>query len=574
MGFAGIEGVPRPGAAEVERLARLVAGCRQLEDIQDPARRETLLEEVQGLAVELGRGPALLGRPQPVGELPLDIREAFFTAVLSLPLLAAMPGPGRVGNLVSGTMEHYRADDLGEPLSPGRIAGALELPEESRARGMEYVEESADRLDRIHRVMEAVLVDAGLGGEESPKTVSDEAALTLFRRLYPLCTLRPGEVKLYWTHCTAHFAVFVRETRGEEYACFWDSVGGFRFPYYDHFPMFGFLDTSMADHDWVTRIAELSGQPEGRTRRILDSSVMALKGETVELYLLHDIWGHRWQGPLTRWKRYYDRLKLQDESLVVTERTTRDGRSIPFSDLIQAEVEGGAVRLYYGSEALWQWLSSEVEERLALAFTQLLSEQTADLIEHKYETDRPPEAPCLGTTSHFPGLPCKPDFAVQDWHAIWQGVFRPFREISRKQRILRQSIREALWPVLRGRVTQGALESSLDDLVPRLVADIEAFHDDALDSDLQPAARGQPSFHACGLANLMHLQGAMTRRCAVEDRADTRLFRGSREVMCLFLAQLIEKDPGRNFWRLDEVLEGAFEPMLEAVKRSGDASGG
>ncbi len=551
-----LDGLPRVSRDRLELLEEIVYSCDRLQDSTTPDRA-ALAAKLSELLDRFQRGRPPKGDSRG-GPLPSDnTLSSFYTALMSLPNFSEMPGARHFDTAGSRVMGRYRTDYSGALLFGDQIAAALGLDPDRISSLDDYLTESREKLLSVQQVMDALRQEAGLRLDAPRAGGTDQAVLDLFRKVYPACDLRPEEVRLYWTRCTAHFAVFVEDTRGRDFSDFWDSVSGFRFPYFDHFPMFGFLDTDGSDHDWLVAISERSGEPIARTRRILDSSLMALKGETLDKYLLHDIWGHRWQGIFTRWKEFYDQLKLQDEALVATESWSWEGQSVPFGVLLSHTVDGGEVRWSYDPAALQTWLLREAEERITLAFTQILSELTADLIEDKYRQIKGPADPDLNNSSWLPDLPCKADFSLTDLRRIWESIFAPFQDVRRKARVMRKSIFEAHRKDLADRVSRESLWKSLDPLVEDLVRDIESFHTERLQTRITSG-----SLYGLAAANVLDLHGVLNRLCAEEERTDRRLCEGYRDLLCLFIAQYFERNPVRNFWVLDEMLDTHFTALV------------
>ena len=137
----------------------------------------------------------------------------------------------------------------------------------------------------------------------------DVRVAELFARLYRGSPLRPGEVGLVRTGTSLFFTCPLPGTPSHaralasrdgaaraEFERFAREFGEVRQRDYQNFPVFGFFRGEYVDPSLLDALASASGIPREEVERVLTTMVSVLPADELDQYVVHDAWGHQWQG--------------------------------------------------------------------------------------------------------------------------------------------------------------------------------------------------------------------------------------------------------------------------------------
>ena len=135
----------------------------------------------------------------------------------------------------------------------------------------------------------------------------------------------------------------------------------------------------------------------------------------LDKYLIHDTWGHQWQESLLNFEEPYTALTLFKRRLSLTETALVLGEKTSFADAF-VKTEAGTIAL--DPVKLQQFIDAELYERAIIAFTPILAEMLADVVEYKFLELHPEQEDLLPSSSLLKTFPSKLDLTLVDLSLI------------------------------------------------------------------------------------------------------------------------------------------------------------
>jgi hypothetical protein len=295
----------------------------------------------------------------------------------------------------------------------------------------------------------------------------------------------------------------------------------------------------------------------------------------VDRFLVHDAWGHQWQAALLRFEDAFQEIATFG-ALPELEHEARDasGESLGFGRALERLADS----LRAGSEAervetaeLDRFLLAEGTRRLVRASSGLVAEMLADVVEYKYLLQRPEHAERLDSSSFFPELAAKLDLSSADlvlYHRLALAGFESFAHAAEEREAfaLRLARAHPRWPA-------------------SLAAEVTEILRSRIEAWLAWAFSPEPRFEFTGetlhanLASRMLLQllalstqlNAVLARLPRATSTRSGTLRGVIDWLVLSAAAFYDRDPERNFWRLDEYVGLGFERCSRRVAHALEA---
>ena len=338
--------------------------------------------------------------PSDCDEATLDTAfiEAVLLALEHYPTLVHHPEIENVDTAGSKIFTRFTPDAPPTPDKREQLKSALQhafnLDSERMDRLNRELSTRTRPLRHRHQIIKSLQTRFNLVSD-NPKLDAD--ILQLFQSLYPDSPFEAGEVKLVKTASALYFCLPTEPVvkRGQK-SKFSEEDDPSQHPqaYYEkflqkiwevepfaHFPVFGTFNAEELDLTFRQEIAadtELSLELATST---LTRMVGVLPLLELDKYLIHDTWGHQWQESLLDFEVPYTALTLFKRPLSLTETASVLGKQTSFADTF-IKTEAGTITL--DSEKLQQFIDAELYERAIIAFTPILAEMLADVVEYKF----------------------------------------------------------------------------------------------------------------------------------------------------------------------------------------------
>jgi hypothetical protein len=558
--------------AEAWRLIRAVNGLKDEELLKiHRSRLQELQQELKAFAHPIRRDRL---SPQ---SIPLTIRQSFVKAAILLTRYHQVGGSQWRGTLRSPTLSQYRPDPIPPFLRSSDVIPMLckkfELPVEFEAELQQVLQSVDQRIEQQQRIMEGVWGERhetaaphppNSGGlpDQSPPELGDlgggspgvihpnsSTILSQFHSLFGHIPIPPQALDCIYTDLQIYFCLDLSMLESNAaLQDFLTTLGKFSFAQFQRFPIFGACDPKGIDPDWCDRLSQQVALPKSQVLNTLSRSVAIIPTAKAEAFLLHDIWGHHWQGLLTSFEADYGILANCGEPLRAGETAyTADG---PLSCGELFAVEGGEVRLDEGRSRLF--FQAEVRQRLGLLFTHLLGELLADVAEFKFIWDHPESADQLLSSSIFKSEPTKLDLSLADLDFLFLRVLQPLLEM--KLSVTEETGLEMdLWERwAQDGVTQSlALRVELTGAIARLyqvfLEEYEAAYLPEITDNIFTQIVG----------NLLDLQNAMSDLYTDITAHSPLPF---QDLLTLFVGNAVSGDSYAEFWDVDEAIAEYFLP--------------
>jgi hypothetical protein len=406
-----------------------------------------------------------------------------------------------------------------------------------------------------------------------------ESVHALFARLFPGNPMRSGEVDLVATGSALYFYIasektftqresFAQRTPSEQRRVrhYLRRIGELRFENFSHFPMFGFFDAHDADPRLVAELKEHALIPiRGQLIEAMNSVVTMADGDEVEKYLIHDTWGHVWQGDLTNLKRLVSWMADLQHPFSPDHAVDCGGSKVAVADLFFLNARGGCD---FDAELARAFVEELLRDRAQLLLAPVIAEVCADMVEYYYALDHRAPAEHLPTSSFFGHRPTKLDFAWTDMCYFVKSVAATSGRY-RTERALRRNFIQRLGTLLMTKYPAGAgahgsaraFERTLGLAFEKFLRLFESVQAKAFDTSLR-AAR---NFFVELLLDLLRAQMTINRVLQEHLEADPRRFAAQRMIPVFFVAHYFEQNPLGNFKDLADAVGRCVVPFLKLV---------
>jgi hypothetical protein len=291
---------------------------------------------------------------------------------------------------------------------------------------------------------------------------------------------------------------------------------------------------------------------------------MIFRSQDIEMYLVHDIWGHHWQAHL---------FPFEDQF-----RTSARFRRLPDLDhevsgeagwrgSMGATLEQASRWLAKGetlADNYWDpYLSAVFLDRLMISGVVAVAEMLADVSEYKLHVIGGEAAEYLTSSSYFSKWPTKLDLTLMDARVVFGMALEGFERFARASNTGGQLLRRLLL--------------AYPDLEPEFaIKAVEAFRkrvremlEQEFDLKLRCEQRGDqllinPFTRLC--LNLMGMHTALNdlyRELSDEEREYPVPLKDFRDLLLLSIAGFYQGAPQVNFWHLDEFTGLCFRDCLD-----------
>lgn len=480
------------------------------------------------------------------------------------------------------------------PDAPNNISDRIEL----KSKFQQIFKLSSDSLEKLtkklvrrtaplqhrHQIMTSLQTQFNLVSD-NPELNSD--VLRLFQQLYPSAPFEVGEVKLIKTCSALYFCLpskvkeiatatsnekkpvethTVQNLQSDEklgYAQFLRRI--WQVEPFAHFPVFGTFNAQTLDHSFRQSIAEDTGLSIELVTTTLTRMIGFLPLEELDKYLIHDTWGHQWQESLLDFEELYTKLSLFNLPLSVTESASVLGEKTTFGDAFLKTASG---KIHLDPEILTKFIDAELYERSIVAFTPILAEMLADVVEYKFLRLHPEQSHLLPSSSLLKDYPSKLDLTLEDLHNCFvraSEAFQTWVDSEEAKTRIRTEICEKL-NITNSQVDHKELDSILEKSVKICKERLEMYYkpewywENTSDDCLKLNAF---SFAAL---NFLRIHTAFLH--TFDQLSQTESKYGFMDVLVLAMGTFFEDEPQRNIWQLDRFLTDGFLPRWNKLAQA------
>ncbi|MCG8623955.1 MAG: hypothetical protein MJE68_18440, partial [Proteobacteria bacterium] len=273
-------------------------------------------------------------------------------------------------------------------------------------------------------------------------------------------------------------------------------------------------------------------------------------------------WGHQWQESLLDFEEPYTALTLFKRPLSLTETASVLGEQTSFADTF-VKTEAGKIAL--DSEKLQQFIDAELYERAIIAFTPILAEMLADVVEYKFLELYPEQAHLLPSSSLLKVFPSKLDLTLVDLRTCFghvSEVFQNWVASESTQQELHKEICEKL-NIPNDATKHKELSQVLNTAGELCKAQLQAFYQP--EWAWEKTEDGHLKLNAFSFAalNFLRIHTALIQTYA--DLSQVKTPYHFKDILVLAMGTFFERDPQQNIWQLDSFLTEAFLPRWKKL---------
>ncbi len=412
----------------------------------------------------------------------------------------------------------------------------------------------------------------------------DDDILSFFQCLYPGAPFDVGEVKLIKTCSALYFCLpsAIKESDAEKvtdttssevkqhakkkisYAQFLRKI--WQVEPFAHFPVFGTFDAEHLDITLRKQIAEDTGLSLELVTTTLTRMIGFLPIEELDKYLIHDTWGHQWQESLLNFEELYTELSLFGRPLSFTESASILGEQLSFFDAF-VRTDTGDIQL--DTEKLTEFIDAELYERSIIAFTPILAEMLADVVEYKFIQRYPEQAYLMPSSSLLKEYPSKLDLTLEDLRNCFVRASEAFQtwvdSDEAKYRIYTEILEKFEIPEKES--NHIGLNHILENAVTICKERLERFYQ--LDWYWEKTENNCLRLNAFSFAALNFLRIHTAFLQTYESLSKVKTKCGFKDALVLAMGTFFEKEPQSNIWKLDQFLTEGFLPRWKKLAQAG-----
>ena len=407
----------------------------------------------------------------------------------------------------------------------------------------------------------------------------DADILRLFQYLYPGAPFEIGEVKLIKT-CSALYFCLPSEIKEDvdaptnpqkkkqshkkvRYVEFLRKI--WQVEPFANFPVFGTFDAENVDITFRKQIAKETGLSVELVTTTLTRMVGFLPLEEIDKFLIHDTWGHQWQESLLNFEDLYTELSLFDRPLSLTESASVLGEQRKFSEAFSKSKTG---EIQLDTDRLTAFIDAELYERSIIAFTPILAEMLADVVEYKFLELHPKDAHLMPSSSLLKDYPSKLDLTLEDLRNCFEKASEAFQtwvDSDEAKHRIHAEICEQL-DISKDTSTHKALDHVLEKAVKLCKIRLDMFYKP--DWFWQETDNNCLKLNAFSFAalNFLYIHSAFLK--TYEKLSTIKTKYGFKDVLVLAMGTFFELEPQRNIWHLAEFLTKGFLPRWEKLVES------
>ena len=424
-----------------------------------------------------------------------------------------------------------------------------------------------------HRIMKSLETRFNLISD-NPKLDAD--ILQLFRFLYSGAPFETGEVKLVKTASALYFCLPSEppEPASDELCQENNAAQRSKASYekflrkiwevepFAHFPVFGTFDAKYLDLNLRQKIAADTGLPVKLVTSTLTRMIGVLPLAELDKYLIHDTWGHQWQESLLDFEEPYTALTLFKRPLSLAETASVLGEQISLADTF-VKTETGVIEL--DRVKLQHFIDAELYERAIIAFTPILAELLADVVEYKFLELHAEQEHLLPSSSLLKAFPSKLDLTLVDLRTCFvhaAEVFQNWVASESTQQQLHKEICEKL-NIPEGATKHQDLSRILSTAVELCKAQLHSFYQPEWTWEKTKDGSLKLNAFSSAALNFLRIHTALVQTYA--DLSRIKTVYNFKDILVLAMGTFFEKNPQQHIWQLDGFLTEGFLPRWEKL---------
>ena len=457
-----------------------------------------------------------------------------------------------------------------------RLQEAFALDSETLDRVAEHLSIRTRPLGYRHQIMQSLETRFNLTAD-NPQL--DAEILRLFQALYPDAPFETGEVKLIKTASALYFCL-PTEAQGTPdethtppepsqvayYEKFLRKI--WEVEPFAHFPVFGTFDAAHLDLTFREKITTDTTLSLELVTSTLTRMIGVLPLAELDKYLIHDTWGHQWQESLLDFEEPYTALTLFKRPLSLTETASTLGKQTSFADTF-VKTETGTITL--DPVKLQQFIDAELYERAIIAFTPILAEMLADVVEYKFLELHPEQEQLLPSSSLLKAFPSKLDLTLVDLRTCFTHaaeVFQNWVDSEATQQQLHQELCKKL-DIPNDSTNQQVLTDILRAAVKLCKEQLHAFYQPEWSWEKTEDDTLKPNAFSAAALNFLRIHTALIQ--TYKDLSEIETPYGFKDILVLALGTFFERNPQENIWQLDSFLTEAFVPRWQKLTAAAEA---
>ena len=429
-------------------------------------------------------------------------------------------------------------------------------------------------LHHRHQIMKSLETRFNLVSD-NPKLDAD--ILQLFRYMYPGAPFEAGEVRLVKTSSALYFCLPTepieksQESKQDaendtsqvpkaDYEKFLRKI--WEVEPFAHFPVFGTFNAEDLDLTLRQEIVADTELPLELITSTLTRMIGVLPLAELDKYLIHDTWGHQWQESLLDFEVPYTALTLFQRPLSLTETASVFGKQTSFADTF-VKTAAGTVEL--DPVKLQQFIDAELYEREIIAFTPILAEMLADVVEYKFLELYPEQEHLLPSSSLLKAFPSKLDLTLTDLRTCFvhaSEVFQNWITSASTQQDLHAEICEKL-DIPNDASKHKELSEILSRAVELCKAQLQAFYQPEWAWERAEDGHLKLNAFSCAGLNFLRIHTALIQTYEALSQIETAY--GFKDILVLSMGTFFERNPQQHIWQLDSFLTEAFLPRWEKL---------
>lgn len=403
----------------------------------------------------------------------------------------------------------------------------------------------------------------------------------VFKKLFPYCPLKEGEVRCILTDLSIFFVVpdfeklkrrnSFKERSGEikkEIKNFYQLIQKFHFKYFENFPTFSIFDINEVSDNFVKELIKETGLEENQFKFLVNSQTMIHIEHLIEQYMIHDTWGHVWQAELAQGKVFYDELANRKVPFFPEMTLRIDQNIVSYSDIFYINFKG---ELSFDESLAKDFISQYFKNSQKIHFHATMSEMCAEITEYLFVFDYGNKIP-LSSSSKFNHNPTKFDFAWSDVNYFSKVLNTPYSSLLKNKsefNLLNKKLEVLLSKKYKQRFQNiKSLRSFRSQLKKMNQKFLELFKTEFEKSFEQPlnVTRNRDEHYVLK----MFFQVLKTQSVVNYIFSDFFGNTGSKKsqyrlVVLVYIYLLFESDPAHNFWELDIMLKNNLLTLLDEL---------
>lgn len=414
----------------------------------------------------------------------------------------------------------------------------------------EGIEKSKRNLEKRRKVVFALR--RSLFGEGPLNAVTVKAA---FDQMYPGNPMFAGEIDvvatataLYW-RLPVQDSVRADEGRSEEQAStarqFIEKLTSFNTSNFRQFPAFHAYDSRKAERSLLNSVTAFSGLSRIEVCNLINRSVWIESTTDIRLYIIHDTWGHVWQGDFSNLPQLYESVHFCMTPLSRIFPCMVGDRVVTKSDLFE---NCGTEGLVPDLDMIRWTLLQRLQDCAHLLVTPITAELMADIAEFKF---------CLDAAIATPPVKPLPSSSIFDYRAAKMdfGWVSPLFFVQKYCRSVRAGLMELLVQ------SDGATCNFDAVLIPS--SGQSGFPIDGLSLARLTAGEGKESLIEQLFIQVTRIFSTVNKLLQVKDAAQIERVSAMCPLLIISMARVFARRPDVHFWHLDRYI-GCSIPVLIA----------